>query len=196
VIVAERLVVRFGEVTALALDRLAVDDGEAVGVAGDNGSGKSTLLRVLASLQAPTQGSLSGVPPPGRTVLLHQRPYLFRGSALDNVALPLRLAGVGRGERRRRAADALARLGGAGWADRTAADLSGGERRRVAIARVLVADPDLLLLDEPLAALDEEGRRLAVEAIVASRAARVVASPDPVPSLAGRWVSLVAPARA
>jgi ABC-type nitrate/sulfonate/bicarbonate transport system ATPase subunit len=193
VIRVEDATVAFDGTTVLAVERFYVDEGEAVGICGDNGVGKSTLLRVLASLQRLTSGQAFGLPPPGRAVLLHQRPYLFRGNALDNVALPLRLAGIGRAERRRRAAEALERLGGAAWTGRAAADLSGGERRRVAVARALVADPVLLCLDEPLAALDEEGRRLVREAVGASRATRVSASPDPDSALASRWVRLSRP---
>ncbi len=188
---ARDLVVRFGDVTALRLPALDVADGEAVGVHGRNGSGKTTLLRVLAGLLAPTEGRVDGVPPPGRAVLLHQRPYLFRGTAVENAALALRAAGVPRRERRRRALEALDRLGAAAFADRTAADLSGGERRRVAVARALLADPALLLLDEPLAALDAAGRAAVAAAISASKATRIVAAPEPLPELAGRWVALL-----
>jgi ABC-type sulfate/molybdate transport systems ATPase subunit len=190
VISARDLVVRFGAVTALRLPALDVADGEAVGVSGPNGSGKSTLLRVLAGLLVPDEGRAAGLLPPGRAVLLHQRPYLFRGTAIDNVGLALRARGVPRRERRRRSAELLASLGAAAYGDRTAADLSGGQRRRVAIARALAAEPILWLLDEPLAALDEEGRRVVSDAIRGCPAARVVAAPDPIPALAGRWIRL------
>ena len=189
---AQGLVVRFGDVTALSLSALDVADGEALGVSGPNGSGKSTLLRVLSGLLSPSEGRVEGLPPPGRAVLLHQRPYLFRGSALENAALPLRAAGVPRHERRRRAAEWLDRLGASAYAGRPSAGLSGGERRRVAVARALAAEPALLLLDEPLAGLDEEGRRAVVSAVCASSATRVTTSPDPIPALAGRWVPLPA----
>jgi ABC-type multidrug transport system ATPase subunit len=194
VISVRDLVVRFDDVTALSVASFEVGDGEAVGVHGPNGSGKSTLLRVLGGLLAPTEGRVSGAPPPGRAVLLHQRPYLFRGTALDNAAIALRARGVRRGERRRRAREMLERLGAGPVADRTAADLSGGERRRVAVARALLAEPALLLLDEPLAALDGPGRRAVTEAVLACPATRVVAAPEPVPALAARWVALARPA--
>jgi ABC-type nitrate/sulfonate/bicarbonate transport system ATPase subunit len=184
------LLVRFGEVTALRLAAFDLALGESVGVSGPNGSGKTTLLRVLAGFVVPTQGRVEGLLPPGRTVLLHQRPYLFHGSALDNVALPLRARGVPRRELRRLGLDLLGRLGAQAYAQRTAADLSGGQRRRVAVARALAADPDLLLLDEPFAALDEEGRAAVLEALEACRATRVSASPEPVADLAARWVAL------
>jgi ABC-type nitrate/sulfonate/bicarbonate transport system ATPase subunit len=187
------LVVRFGPVTALRLPHLDIAQGATLGVHGRNGSGKSTLLRVLAGFVRPTEGRVEGCPPPGRTVLLHQRPWLFRGTALENVLLPLRVRKVPRRQRRRAAMDLLSRLGGAEYADRTAADLSGGQRRRVAVARALAADPVLLLLDEPFAALDEDGRRAVLQALSTCRATRVSASPEPVPGLADRWVALEPP---
>lgn len=152
-IIVQQLCVRFGDVTALRLQSLEIGRGERLGIAGRNGCGKSTLLRVLAGLQAPTEGMLHGLPPPGRTVLVHQRPWMLQGSAEDNVAYALTL-------QRRPASQAqhwLAALGATHLARRRAKDLSGGERRRVAIARGLAAQPELLLLDEPFAALDEAG---------------------------------------
>jgi NitT/TauT family transport system ATP-binding protein len=146
--------VRFNGVEALRLESLDIEAGERVGICGPNGSGKTTLLRVLAGLLAPTQGDVAGVPPPGRTVLVHQQPYFFRGTARGNVAFALRL-------KRRPAAEAdawLDRLGIARLAERTAKVLSAGERRRVALARALAAAPEVLLLDEPFAALDDEGK--------------------------------------
>jgi tungstate transport system ATP-binding protein len=171
---ARDLRVRFGATTALALDLLEVADGERVGVVGRNGSGKTTLLRVLAGLQRPTAGTIEGVPPPGRTVLLHQRPHLFLGTARSNVAYALARAGRPRSE-----ADGwLARVGASALAGRDAAGLSAGERARVAIARALARGPDLLLLDEPFATLDDEGLRTVPAAIAEFRGTLLVASPS------------------
>jgi len=168
------LEMRFGDVLALALPSLDIEAGERLGVRGHNGSGKSTLLRILAGLLVPTRGTVEGVPRPGRAVLLHQRPYLFRGTARDNVAYALRLA-------RRPAAEAgalLERLGAAPFADRVARELSGGERRRVAIVRALAVRPALLLLDEPFAALDAPGSEALRSVIAEFEGTLVIAAPD------------------
>ena len=165
---------RFGAVHALALPALEIAPGERLGIEGPNGCGKSTLLRILARLLEPTAGRVEGLPPRGRAVLVHQRPYLLRGSARDNVAYALRLHGRPVEE----ATEWLAALGAAHLADREAATLSGGERRRVAIARALATHPELLLLDEPFAALDEAGSLQLDEVIRAYDGTLVVAAPD------------------
>ncbi|MFV1959057.1 MAG: ATP-binding cassette domain-containing protein [Planctomycetota bacterium] len=170
----EGIEVRFGEVTALVMEHLEIRAGERVGVSGDNGSGKTTLLRVLAGLLAPTRGHVEGLPPPGRTVLVHQRPHLFRGTAEDNVAYALRI----HHRPRREARSWLERLGAAHLASRTARDLSGGERRRVAIARALATRPEVLLLDEPYAALDEAGGERLTQVLAEREATLVVAAPE------------------
>lgn len=168
------LIVRFGSVTALDLAELQIELGERVGIRGPNGCGKSTLLRALALLQPLTSGTIEGVPPRGRTVLVHQRPYFFRGTARDNVAYALGLR-----KRPHREADTwLKRLGAAHLADRVADTLSGGERRRVALARALAVSPDVLLLDEPFAALDEAGATSVNEALDAFDGTLIVAAPD------------------
>lgn len=168
------LCVQFGDVQALRLPALDVEPGEHVGVKGPNGSGKSTLLRALAGLQPLTRGTLAGVPPPGRTVLVHQRPYFFRGTALDNVAYALRLHGKPLAE----AEGWLSRLGAAHLSSRIAHTMSGGERRRVAVARALATAPEVLLLDEPYAALDDEGTADVTTALLDFEGTLVVAAPD------------------
>jgi len=153
---------------AIAGESLAVLDAvsfeiaerEVVAVVGPNGSGKSTLLRVVAGLLAPDAGrvmvagvAVSQADP--RVGLVFQEPRLLPWRrAIDNVAFPLELAGVGRDERRRRAQEVLELVGLAGFADAYPHQLSGGMRQRVAIARTLVREPAVLLLDEPFSALD------------------------------------------
>jgi ABC-type multidrug transport system ATPase subunit len=180
------LLVRFNGVEGLRLAALDIAANERVGISGPNGSGKTTLLRVLAGLLAPTQGEVAGLPPPGRTVLVHQHPYFFRGTARDNVGFALRL-------KRRPAAEAdawLDRLGVARLADRTAQVLSAGERRRVAVARALAAAPEVLLLDEPFSALDDEGRDSVLAALGGFAGTLVIAAPHLNDALVDRVVEL------
>lgn len=170
---ARGIVVRFGGVEAVRIENLELAAGERLGLRGANGSGKSTLLRVLAGLLPPSEGHLEAPSPP-RTVLVHQRPYFFRGTVRENVAFALRL----RGRPARGAGTFLDRLGTSHLAERPARVLSGGESRRVAIARALAAAPEVLLLDEPFAALDEEGLAIVRLALEEFAGALVIASPD------------------
>ena len=168
------LVVRFNGVEALRVDAFDLGERERVGVRGPNGSGKTTLLRVLAGLLPPTGGTVVGAPPPGRTVLVHQRPYFFRGTTRENVAFALKLRGRPAAE-----ADAwLDRVGAAHLAQRPAQVLSGGERRRIAFARALAARPELLLLDEPFAALDDAGTEKILAALSEFEGALLIAAPN------------------
>jgi len=140
-----------------ALDRfdLEVARGEFLSLLGPSGCGKSTVLRLVAGLAAPTEGAVlrpSGV----RVGVVFQEPTLMPwASAFDNVRLPLRLAGRGEAEIREEVMAVLARVGLADFARAYPRELSGGMRMRVSIARALVTRPELLLLDEPFAALDE-----------------------------------------
>jgi ABC-type nitrate/sulfonate/bicarbonate transport system ATPase subunit len=174
VIRLEQVEMRFGRVRALSVPALEIADGERLGIRGRNGCGKSTLLRILAGLLHPTSGRVEGLPPPGRAVLVHQRPHLLRGTARENVVYALRLHRRARTE----APGWLERLGAGHLAERQANTLSGGERRRIAIARALATHPELLLLDEPFAALDEPGADVLCRAIEACPGTLVVAAPS------------------
>ncbi len=138
----------------------------ALAIAGPNGAGKSTLLAALAGLVAATGGirlgerRLDGLPPEQRRVGYVFQDYLLfpHLTVLENVAFGPRALGRGRAASRAAASGWLDRLGIPELADRRPAQLSGGQAQRVALARALATDPDLLLLDEPLAALDVEVR--------------------------------------
>jgi NitT/TauT family transport system ATP-binding protein len=156
---------RFGiGVTALDGIDLDIHRGEFLSVLGPSGCGKSTLLRIIAGLTEPNSGvrrllletDHAGHIPAGRIGFVFQDPTLMPWSSVtDNVLLPFRLAGrVGPAERERAAAE-IGSVGLAGFERAYPRQLSGGMRMRVSIARALVTKPDLLLLDEPFAALDE-----------------------------------------
>lgn len=145
---------------ALGPFSLTLAPGEIVALVGPSGCGKSTAMRLLAGLEAPTRGEVTRTPGRGETAVVFQAPTLAPWlSARANAALPLELAGVGRETAARRADAALARVGLAGSETARPAQLSGGMAMRVSLARALVTEPRLLLLDEPFAALDEITRR-------------------------------------
>lgn len=147
---------------ALAAVDLDLARGEFLSIIGPSGCGKSTLLRLLAGLAAPSAGQISwdhaggGRPGGGDLAVVFQEPTLMPWArVIDNVMLPLKLQGVPRGDARERAAAALARVGLGEFTHSYPRQLSGGMKMRVSIARALVTEPRLLLLDEPFAALDE-----------------------------------------
>ncbi len=153
----------FGHTEAVAGIDLTIRTGEFFSMLGPSGSGKTTVLRMIAGFELPTSGSIdldgadvTRLAPFDRDVTTVFQDYaLFpHMDVRDNVAYGLRVRGVGKAERRRQAEEALGTVRLDGYGDRRPAQLSGGQRQRVALARALVVRPKVLLLDEPLGALD------------------------------------------
>ena len=155
---------RFDEVVAINDITLKIPAGTYCCLIGPSGCGKTTILRMIAGHESPTQGdvridgrSVVGLPPVKRdTAMMFQSYALFPHlSCVDNVAFSLKMHGMRKDERRKKAHEMLKRVHMDQFADRMPAELSGGQQQRIAIARALVTDPHVLLLDEPLSALDE-----------------------------------------
>ncbi len=154
---------RYGEVVAVAGIDLEVQPGEFFTMLGPSGSGKTTTLRMIAGFEDPSGGTIelagedvSRVPPYDRAVNTVFQDYaLFPHMTVgENVAYGLRIAGVAKAERAKRRDEALEMVRLPGYGERRPAELSGGQRQRVALARAIVNRPKVLLLDEPLGALD------------------------------------------
>lgn len=157
--------VAYGEVTVLDGVSLSLDAGEVVALLGPSGSGKSTLLRVIAGIVVADRGEVrvhgidvTSLPTHRRGVgMVFQDNQLFPHlSTLDNVAFGPKMSGMSRAERTERASQWLGRVGLAGFEQRRVVELSGGEAKRVALARTLASEPRVILLDEPLTGLDRE----------------------------------------
>jgi len=155
---------RFGPTTAVESLDLTVPHGSYCCLLGPSGCGKTTILRMIAGHEAPTRGdiriggvSVIGLPQVQRgTAMMFQSYALFpHRSVLDNVAFALKMRGAGTAERHAKARELLAKVRLERFADRLPAQLSGGQQQRVALARALITNPRVLLLDEPLSALDE-----------------------------------------
>lgn len=187
---------RYGANVAVDIESLTIAAGRLYTLTGANGAGKSTLLGILAFLAPPTTGEIfyageridwkSDIVRRRRrkVTLLHQSPYLFGGTVFRNVEYGLKARGIA-GETTLRAVDrALEMVGLEGFRGRDARELSGGEAQRVAMARALALDPEVLLLDEPLANIDRETAIL-LEAVIASLPSRgttvVMTTHDPDP---------------
>ncbi|WP_426502885.1 ABC transporter ATP-binding protein [Dactylosporangium sp. McL0621] len=180
----------FGRTRAVHDVSCVIPADARIAVTGPSGSGKSTLLHLIAGIDEPTGGTvgwprLNGHPRhhPGRVGIVLQRPALL--ATLDvgeNVALPLLLAGRPAESARLAAGDTLGRLGLADLIDRLPHELSGGQAQRVAVARAVAAGPELIVADEPTAALDTEGAARLVDALLAAAeragAALVLATHD------------------
>ncbi|HXP75006.1 MAG TPA: ABC transporter ATP-binding protein [Stellaceae bacterium] len=163
-----RITHRFGNFTALNDVSLEVRPGEFVTLLGQSGSGKSTLLRIIAGLTTPSEGQvfIDGVDVSAFPTQRRGVGFVFQNYALfphltvfENIAYPLRIRAIKQPEIQRRVEQALARVNLHGLGDRYASQLSGGQQQRVAVARALVYEPSVLLMDEPLGALDRKLRK-------------------------------------
>ena len=155
---------RFGETVAVDDISLKMPGGGYCCLLGPSGCGKTTILRMIAGHETPSSGSIridgedvTGLPPVRRgTAMMFQNYALFPHlTCLDNVAFNLKMTGSPKAERRARAREMLARVQMEAFAERMPAQLSGGQQQRIALARALITNPRVLLLDEPLSALDE-----------------------------------------
>jgi tungstate transport system ATP-binding protein len=166
------------------IDRITLDiaAGAPTVLIGPNGAGKTTLLRLAMGLVAPSAGRLTwggrAQGSPNRRAIVFQRPAMLRRSTAGNIRYALAAAGVAYGERPARTSDLLTSVGLADLADRPARKLSGGEQQRLALARALAKDPDVLFLDEPTASLDPAATKAIEDIIrnVARRGIKVVMS--------------------
>jgi putative spermidine/putrescine transport system ATP-binding protein len=158
---------RFGSFEAVSHVSLQVEEGEFFSLLGPSGCGKTTMLRMLAGFISPTAGviciggqNVTGLPPEKRDVgIVFQNYAIFpHMNVFDNIGFGLRMRKLARPEIDRRVREALEQVGLTGYERRYQRDLSGGEQQRVALARVLVTQPRILLLDEPLSALDKKLR--------------------------------------
>lgn len=157
---------RGGVYRAVEQASLSVADGEFVSIVGPTGCGKSTLLNIAAGLRAPSAGSVN-IFGASLTSLNRRAGYLFQAdalfpwkTALENVAIGLDIAGMSQAEARSRAETWLSRVGLTHFGDRYPHMLSGGQRKRVGLAQVLIRDPKILLMDEPFGPLDAQTRQI------------------------------------
>lgn len=168
-LVVDKVSHSYGGLTVLDDVSLTVNSGEIVAVLGPSGCGKSTLLRIIGGLEKPTSGEIF-TRGEAASSTLNPLTYVFQDFALipwrsveDNVALPLEHHPMSAAERKERVMSALARVNLADFAHAYPRQLSGGMRQRTSIARALAVDPAVLLLDEPLSALDAQTRELLMD---------------------------------
>lgn len=171
----DRAQYRVRNLTVLNVDSLTISGGTPTVIIGPNGAGKTTLLRMGMGLLKPTAGHVTwgarADVPPVRRAILFQRPVMLMRSAGSNLGYALGSAGVPRAERKVRIAELLALVGLTDIQHRPARRLSGGEQQRLALARALARDPEILFLDEPTASLDPAAAK-SVEDVLRKVAAR------------------------
>src|SRR5213594_1244025 len=173
---------RYDGRVVLDIERFALAPGSGVAIVGPNGSGKSTLLRLLALLERPSEGevrldgvAVAGAGPRRRVTLVEQRPVLLRGTVRENLEFGLQVRGIRRTEVNRRVDSVAGRLGITPLLHRRRHELSDGEVQRVAVARALAVEPDVLLLDEPASSADRAAAQSLYHALAEERARRPLA---------------------
>jgi tungstate transport system ATP-binding protein len=172
----KNVLIKFNQNILFSADGLRFSQGDVIYLQGDNGAGKSTLMKLLAGLIKPNQGQITsqGFAPKawwrsasmlGKAVYLHQHPYLFEGSVKYNLTYALDQRALAPEQRKKRIQQAIHMAQLTDLLDHDASDLSGGERQRLAIARAWIAQPKLLMLDEPISNMDKQSQRLVLAMI-------------------------------
>lgn len=175
-VIAQDIEMRFGERTLFTVESLQLAQGQTIHLQGDNGSGKTTLMKLLAGLTTPTKGKISAqgfAPLPwwrsnpllGKAVYLHQHPYLFDGSVEYNLSYPHPFCQMSKQQLEQRTQDAIQKADLVHLSKQAASSLSGGERQRLAIARVWIMQPKLLMLDEPTSNMDTYSQELVLSMV-------------------------------
>jgi NitT/TauT family transport system ATP-binding protein len=166
-----------GPVDAVEDISLGVEEGEFVSIVGPSGCGKSTLMEIVGGLTPPSAGTVTigdrvvTETDPAIGIVFQQESAFPWRTVAENVGFGLEMTGVGRAERTERSREMIDLVGLAGFEDRHPAELSGGMRQRVAIARTLVMRPEIILMDEPFGALDEQTRLILGEELLRIQAA-------------------------
>jgi tungstate transport system ATP-binding protein len=178
----ERLQYEAGNRRILEIESLTISGGAPTAVVGPNGAGKTTLLRMGMGLLVPLHGRITwggrAQTAPTRRAFLFQRPVMLMRSAASNVDYALASAKTPRAARKQRISELLALVGLSGFEERPARRLSGGEQQRLALARALARDPEILFLDEPTASLDPAAAKSVEDVLraVAGRGVKIVIS--------------------
>ena len=162
VLYIDNLTKKYGKKTVLDIKSLTIEKEKITGITGPNGCGKSTLLNIISGIDDEFSGDISydgqalSRSIADNMTYVFQKPYLFKRSVLENIAYPLKLRGLSHEQRDKRAMEMMVRFEIEDLKDERADLLSGGESQKVALARALVFEPKLLLLDEPTSSIDPD----------------------------------------